>query len=592
MQREGGRGRFFNNSNGVNHRQHRNQPRQRDSFAVAVRIIYKMAQALHHLGVLKQRNVPPKGITRQAKILTHFVKPANPSQETVKKLASNAETWAKQTRQILIEHYQNSLECLEDEYREGQPTDRVQEADAKALIWNKKNLGEKFKIRMEDLRSRVMNLTSETGPEQNCLRDCQARKSATVTSNVAVHIPQDLFTISQENQIEQPRTVWANSRPVPVQSAPHSAPLRPVPRGRAAQGSAPASPDITPPTTPVRPPISPQIVVSRPQQPAPDQPASPAREPQAHFRSAADTGSEDWTRPPRSESPSASAHIDRSLSSRQGTHGPLPQRPRAERRPSRGQTQRTTGTAGQEVTTAVPQVIRSGTATPSLTPTVPTPTHGVPAPRVRPTRSCTQQQRTPDTVSNSQDDFQQHTRRGSGKRLTEVTRHPHTSQKNVTWKLQPSKPVLIIGDSNIARVHKFSNNNIQLDSYPGAKCTHGTSILDKLNQCPETQKVILSFGINHKEQRPQTAIKQLQTLIKMARGKFPNASIWIPMINFSQSLPAPEQDTLRQLNDYIHTKKHIPTIPTCQFKVVADHVHWTEPTARAIIREWMKHLNC
>lgn len=232
----------------------------------------------------------------------------------------------------------------------------------------------------------------------------------------------------------------------------------------------------------------------------------------------------------------------------------------------------------------------SGTATLSHTPTLANPTHGVPAQGVRPARrACTQHQRTLDTDSNSQDEFQQHTRRGPGKRLAEVTRHPTTSCKNVAWKLQPSKPILIIGDSNISRIPKFSNNNIQLDSYPGAKFIHGTSILNKLNQCPETQKVILSFGINNKKHRPQTAIKQLQTLIKTASRKFPNASIWIPMINFSRSLPTPEQDTLRQLNDYIHTKKHIPTI---QFKVVPDHVHWTEPTARAMIREWMKHLNC
>lgn len=165
---------MLNNSNGVNRNQHRNQPRQRDSFAVAVRVIYKMAQALHHLGVLKGRNTPPRGLTGQAKILTHFVKPENPTQKTLKKLASNAETWAKQTRQILIEHYPNSLEYLYDEYRQNQPTDRVQEAVAKALIWKKRNLGHKFKIRMEDLRHQVLNLTSETGPElRSSLRDFQ-----------------------------------------------------------------------------------------------------------------------------------------------------------------------------------------------------------------------------------------------------------------------------------------------------------------------------------------------------------------------------------------------------------------------------------
>lgn len=77
----------------------------------------------------------------------------------------------------------------------------------------------------------------------------------------------------------------------------------------------------------------------------------------------------------------------------------------------------------------------------------------------------------------------------------------------------------------------------------------------------------------------------------MASSKFPNASIWVPEINFSQALPESEQETLRQLNEYIKTKNYIPAIPAKQFRVGQDHIHWTENTALNMVKAWMQSLN-
>ncbi|XP_053089523.1 uncharacterized protein LOC117596787 [Pangasianodon hypophthalmus] len=80
------------------------------------------------------------------------------------------------------------------------------------------------------------------------------------------------------------------------------------------------------------------------------------------------------------------------------------------------------------------------------------------------------------------------------------TRHPNTTRKIADWTLEVKKPVLFIGDSNLSRIPYFSDENVQVDSYPGANFLHIAKVLQKLTPNPNTQKVVLSLGINNREQ--------------------------------------------------------------------------------------------
>lgn len=116
------RGRAIDPAHHGNRNRYRHPGTPRDSFSTMVRLIYKMIQSLHHLQILEGKI--PRGIEKQVNKLTKFIRPANPSQETLCKIATNANTWARETRQILIEHYQSSLRDLERKFKESDLTDR------------------------------------------------------------------------------------------------------------------------------------------------------------------------------------------------------------------------------------------------------------------------------------------------------------------------------------------------------------------------------------------------------------------------------------------------------------------------------------
>lgn len=76
-------------------------------------------------------------------------------------------------------------------------------------------------------------------------------------------------------------------------------------------------------------------------------------------------------------------------------------------------------------------------------------------------------------------------------------RQEHRTDKYGAWKLQPRRPFLILGNSNLSRIPEISDKRVQVVSYPGAQLTHAQRILKhKTPNSPEVLKVILSFGMN------------------------------------------------------------------------------------------------
>ncbi|KAA0710783.1 hypothetical protein E1301_Tti022391 [Triplophysa tibetana] len=177
--------------------------------------------------------------------------------------------------------------------------------------------------------------------------------------------------------------------------------------------------------------------------------------------------------------------------------------------------------------------------------------------------------------------------------LTKPVRHISTNKKLSDWSLTIRKKYIIIGDSNVARFPTVEASDLQMDSYPGASFFHATDLLKKATITTDVEKLVLSFGINNRQQRlKQTAIKQLQRAHRQARIKFPNTEIFVPIINFSRQLPMGDIIILEELNAYIKRKlTHIPALPKEQFKLESDGIHWKPDTAKAILQHWQQHLN-
>ena len=100
------------------------------------------------------------------------------------------------------------------------------------------------------------------------------------------------------------------------------------------------------------------------------------------------------------------------------------------------------------------------------------------------------------------------------------------------WSLTVERPVLFIGDSNSTHFPLCNNPLVQVDSFPGARILHLTGILGRLSPCVETQKVILSVGLNNclKLNSIDTIAKQFGILVTKAKKIFPHAEIFIPLV--------------------------------------------------------------
>lgn len=174
-------------------------------------------------------------------------------------------------------------------------------------------------------------------------------------------------------------------------------------------------------------------------------------------------------------------------------------------------------------------------------------------------------------------------------------RHPSTPQKIKKWILKVDEPVVILGDSNLSRIPKHSYPSVQIDSFPGAQIHHLRGVLNKLNPCTKTQRVILSVGLNNclRQNLMETMKKQLQQLMAMTRKNFPNAQIIYPQIHFSKQLPRTVQSLIEEMNGHIRkTYRTLNLLDDSLFKVHShDPVHWTSETAKNILKTWMEQLN-
>ncbi|KAL2076529.1 hypothetical protein ACEWY4_027874 [Coilia grayii] len=175
--------------------------------------------------------------------------------------------------------------------------------------------------------------------------------------------------------------------------------------------------------------------------------------------------------------------------------------------------------------------------------------------------------------------------------LLQPIRHIQTHKKLTDWTLTARKKWLILGDSNLSRVPEYNIPDLQVDSYPGATFRHAEAILERAKPLVRVEKVVLAFGILHMEQKPkQTAVKQLQRAIKMAKDKFPHAEVWVPLINYSTRLQREFQTNLTELNAHIKANMpFLPKLPEDLFQT-EDKIHWTKPTAKAMFQHWAQCL--
>ncbi|KAI4808575.1 hypothetical protein KUCAC02_000632, partial [Chaenocephalus aceratus] len=130
------------------------------------------------------------------------------------------------------------------------------------------------------------------------------------------------------------------------------------------------------------------------------------------------------------------------------------------------------------------------------------------------------------------------------------TRHEHRGNKTLNWDLKPSREILIVGASNIARLPLVRDSRVQVDSFPGANVSQAATLIrNKTPTSPGVQQVVLSFGFNDREKRNPTLLEDnFLRLWNAARETFPNAVIYSPIINISDAANPKQIENIRILN--------------------------------------------
>lgn len=177
-------------------------------------------------------------------------------------------------------------------------------------------------------------------------------------------------------------------------------------------------------------------------------------------------------------------------------------------------------------------------------------------------------------------------------RTCNPNRHANTNQKNEDWNLDPEKKTLIVGDSNLSNIPSFTQADLQIECYPGAKFQHAAELFKKVEPTTHVETVLLSFGINERSRRSSTTVlKDMERAVAAAKTAFPAAQIIVPLVTFSHRLEQREKRVMCDLNAAITAQNHLPKLREQDFKTGRDNIHWTAETGKKMLDHWLAYVN-
>lgn len=177
-------------------------------------------------------------------------------------------------------------------------------------------------------------------------------------------------------------------------------------------------------------------------------------------------------------------------------------------------------------------------------------------------------------------------------RIAEVNKHS-PQEGGVVWSLVIHRRAMIIGDGNLNRLPTVFDNDVQIDSFPGASIFDATRILESMG-APSTSvyRVILSFGVDTDGVKTYRELQStICRLYSTAVQKFPTAKIYLPLVSCSERLPQALRETVHLANEIIRRHcQFTPRVPDTEFFTEEDAHTWKPQTAFAIWKIWEKYL--
>ena len=194
----------------------------------------------------------------------------------------------------------------------------------------------------------------------------------------------------------------------------------------------------------------------------------------------------------------------------------------------------------------------------------------------------------------------------SVRRFPKIGREDKTGQNiHKHWFIPKiTKPILILGTSNLSRIEQVRRTDVQVVSYPGLQLSHLLKILMAYSPNPrdpgmKPTKIVISAGINDRGFAPTTNETNMKKVVNRLRDLFPESKIFIAQHRYSDKLTTSEKNTLDKLNENIvltcsnkSNVDFIPPIPRSAFQIGPnDHIHWTATCANFTCHHYLRHLN-
>ncbi len=552
-----------------------------------VKVMYKLIRFVHHLNktTTKVTNNTPVTFKRLTDLLINSIKPAMPDDSVKKLLEGNARNWAHNAQSILEEHYEILVEKTITELRQQtDPADWFQAFEI-AKTWTNKNFGRRVDT---DIFTRVEALfTAESCDEYDRRERQKASRAATVDE------------APRETQTVRPKVGTTH---IYVQTSPRA-------------------PNGTTNTPPIRgdwsfdmefPPLEPRPALEP--TPVRSVPPLPKRKPRRIFTDLL-VNTEEQTDRVEKQTTNMVETQQRKQNPLSPSHESLQVQERADVTTTRTENNIIVGaTTLAEI--AGPQPLPSLIRLPG-SPVLFSedseelqPYSGNTARQLEfleemvreneteRQKEATQSETVESVTGSRQKETQQEEAVAPATPTTPRTvgrpyRHINTDRKQTDWSLNLKKKFIILGDSNVSRIPAFHIPDLQIDSFPGAKFQHAGNLVEKATIALEPEILVMSFGLNNRSQRCFSATsKEIHRAYRLARTRLPHTEIVVPVVNFCDQLPRDEQNLLLEINEYIRTNLNfLDPLPSAQFRVESDSVHWTSSTARYMLEHWARSLN-
>lgn len=566
---------------------------------MTIKMMYDLIRFIHHLDNVSTKivNNTPLTFKRLTELLINTIKPAMPDDEVLQLLEGNARNWAYTTQIVLEQHYEDLVEGVMKRLKEDTDKSDWAQAFSTATNWAKKNFGKRMKS--DVLERAEAFLTAEAGDE--CERGEREREAQTVAQNDPQTVPRaqdvDMDTLRAVKPKKGTQYVHAQIQTSPRDRAePNERPKTPPNRGDWSFDD--EFPPLVPPPT-----IQPTPV--RPLKPLPqrvqrriltgtlvdiDVPRTDRVEPQPVEQGSISTvrgeSLEQWLGQKETEY----THNKDKIEEHTHTSGPmaistLPSHSRMAGSPARS----TVDSEEYQFSVYSTSTIVGESPTAEKAP-----------------GQTTKKSQTENTETKERERVLQvpHTSQNENATVAPMTpstpksvgrpyRHIRTDRKQTDWSLNLKRKFVIIGDSNVSRIPAFSIPDLQIDSFPGAKFQHAGNLIEKATIALEPEVLVLSFGINNRSQRCLTSTnREIQRAYRMARTRLPHTEVVMPLVNFADGLPIEEQRYLEAINRFISGNLNfVEALPSTQFQVESDLIHWTSATARAMLDHWVYCLN-